>query len=396
MKRLASLLIALPLVLPLLLGGCASTPQHAPPPPLFADASFKPPSEPVGAQDLFTLSPAMRAYAHSPAFTAHLRSKGLERGLIDALYSKTDLKLEYDATRTRTASETYAARAGNCLSLVVMTAAFARELGMTVHFRSVLVDGTWSRDNGIYLVASHVNIALGHRKPDGMLYDETSEHELVVDFLPPPDASRLRSRQLDEDDIVTLYLNNRAAENLVLGKLDDAYWWARAAVAKNPPAAITYNTLGVIYQRHGDLVMAERAFRVALDREPESLVVMQNLGPLLAKTGRTAEAAELARRVASIEPVPPFEYFDKGMAALKAGDYDTARKLFEREVKRAPYYDEFHFWLAVTLLQLGDAKEAREQLTQAIDTSTKADNRQIYSAKLAHLRRQSANSVQVY
>lgn len=392
MKRLASLLIALPL----LLAGCAGMEQQHPTPPLFTDASFKPPSEPVGAQDLFTLSPAMRAYAHSPAFTAHLRSKGLERGLIDALYSKTDLKLEYDATRTRTASETYAARAGNCLSLVVMTAAFARELGMNVHFRSVLVDGTWSRDNGIYLVASHVNIALGHRKPDGILYDETSEHELVVDFLPPPDASRLRSRELDQNDLVTLFLNNRAAENLVLGKLDDAYWWARAAVATNPPNAITYNTLGVIYQRHGDLAMAERAFRVALDREPESLVVMQNLGPLLAQTGRTAEAAELARRVASIEPVPPFEYFDKGMAALKAGDYDTARKLFEREVKRAPYYDEFHFWLAVTLLQLGDAKEAREQLTQAIDTSTKADNRQLYSAKLAHLRRQSANSVQVY
>lgn len=393
MNRLASLLIALPL----LLAGCASVaPQHPAPPPLFADASFKPPSEPIGAQDLFTLSPAMRAYVHSPAFEAQLRSKGLERGLIDALYSKTDLKLEYDSSRTRTAAETYAARAGNCLSLVVMTAAFARELGMTVHFRSVMADETWSRDGGIYLVSSHVNIALGHRRPSSLLYDETSEHELVVDFLPPPDASRLRSRQLEQEDIVALYLNNRAAESLVQGKVDDAYWWARAAVATNPPNAIAYNTLGVIYQRHGDLAMAERALRTALEREPESIVVMQNLGPLLAATGRTAEAAEMARRVASIEPVPPFQYFDKGMVALKAGDYDAARKLFEREVKRAPYYDEFHFWLAVTLLRLGQAKEARDQLAQAIDTSTKSGNRQLYSAKLAHLRRQSANSVHLY
>lgn len=393
MKRLASLLI----VVPLLLAGCAGiAPQHPAPPPLFADASFKPPSEPIGAQNLFTLSPAMRAYIHSPAFEAHLRNKGLERGLIDALYSKTDLKLEYDSSRTRTAAETYAARAGNCLSLVVMTAAFARELGMTVHFRSVMADETWSRDGGIYLVASHVNIALGHRRASSLLYDETSEHELVVDFLPPPDASRLRSRQLEEEDIVALYLNNRAAESLVQGKIDDAYWWARAAVATNPPNAIAYNTLGVIYQRHGDLVMAERALRTALEREPESIVVMQNLGPLLAATGRKAEAAEMARRVASIEPVPPFQYFDKGMVALKQGDYDTARKLFEREVKRAPYYDEFHFWLAVALLRLGEAKAARDQLAQAIDTSTKSDTRQLYSAKLAHLRRQSANSVQLY
>lgn len=393
MKRLASLLI----VVPLLLAGCAGiAPQHPAPPPLFADASFKPPSEPIGAQNLFTLSPAMRAYIHSPAFEAHLRNKGLERGLIDALYSKTDLKLEYDSSRTRTAAETYAARAGNCLSLVVMTAAFARELGMTVHFRSVMADETWSRDGGIYLVASHVNIALGHRRASSLLYDETSEHELVVDFLPPPDASRLRSRQLEEEDIVALYLNNRAAESLVQGKIDDAYWWARAAVATNPPNAIAYNTLGVIYQRHGDLVMAERALRTALEREPESIVVMQNLGPLLAATGRTAEAAEMARRVASVEPVPPFQYFDKGMVALKQGDNDTARKLFEREVKRAPYYDEFHFWLAVALLRLGEAKAARDQLAQAIDTSTKSDTRQLYSAKLAHLRRQSANSVQLY
>ena len=392
MKRLASLLI----VLPLLLGGCASTPQLSAPPPLFADASFKPPSETIGAHNLFTLSPAMQAYLHSPAFEALLRSKGLERGLIDALYSKTDLKLEYDSSRTRTAAETYEARVGNCLSLVVMTAAFARELGMTVHFRSVLADETWSRDGGLYIIASHVNIALGHTRRSGMLYDESSEHELVVDFLPPPEASRFHTRQLEEDDIVALYLNNRAAESLVQGKIDDAYWWARAAVAMNPPNATTYNTLGVIYQRHGDLAMAERAFRTALEREPESVIVMHNLGPLLAQTGRTAEAAEMARRVASIEPVPPFHYFDKGMTALKAGDYDAARKLFEREIKRAPYYDEFHFWLAVTLLRLGDTKEARAQLALAIDTSTRTDTRQLYSAKLAHLKRQSANSVQMY
>jgi hypothetical protein len=55
-------------------------------------------------------------------------------------------------------------------------------------------------------------------------------------------------------------------------------------------------------------------------------------------------------------------------------------------VKRAPYYDEFHFWLAASLLQLGDTKMAREQLTLAMDTSTRKDTHNLYSAKLAHLR----------
>jgi hypothetical protein len=52
----------------------------------------------------------------------------------------------------------------------------------------------------------------------------------VVDFL--PDASRQALHAAaQEDEIVMMYQNNRAAEALVQGKLDDAYWWARAATA---------------------------------------------------------------------------------------------------------------------------------------------------------------------
>ena len=145
-----SLSLSVSLSTSLLLAGCASL-DHPPPPPsaLFADARFAPPSEPVGARDLFTLSPDMRAYLQSSAFTSRLRTKGMRHGLVDALYSKSDLKLEYESSITRTASQTYAARMGNCLSLVIMTAAFAKELGMPVRFQSVAVDDTWSRSAGL-------------------------------------------------------------------------------------------------------------------------------------------------------------------------------------------------------------------------------------------------------
>lgn len=386
MKRLLFLALCL------MLAACASVAPPPSPAPLFADAAFAPPSEPVGTADLFALSPAMRAYLHSPAFAAHLREKGPKQGLLDALYSKSDLRLEYDARTTRTAAGTYAARAGNCLSLVIMTAAFARELGMDVQFRSVTAEGTWTRESGLYLLSSHVNIALGRRAVPGR-YDADALHQLVVDFLPPPQAAHLRVRELDEGEIAALFLNNRAVETLVQDRIDDAYWWARAAVAANPRDVTAYNTLGVVYQRHGDAVMAERAWRAALARAPENLALLQNLAPLLAQQGRMAEARDIERRVASIEPVPPFHYFDQGLAALKEGDDDKARQLFERELKRAPYSDEFHFWLAVALLRLGDARQAREHLVLAVEHSARGDMRDVYSAKLAHLRRQGANGL---
>jgi Tfp pilus assembly protein PilF len=327
----------------------------------------------------------MRAYLHSPAFKTMLRQKGYDRGLVDALYAKGELKLEYDSTMTRTAAQAYAARAGNCLSLVIMTAAFAKELGMPVRYQSVEVDQSWSRNAGLYLASSHVNLSLGSRSA-GMFGRADAERLLTIDFLPPEDAGRYRTQPLDEDDIVAMYMNNRAAESLVRDRLDDAYWWARAAVARRPSLVMAYNTLGVVYQRHGDSAQAERVYRAALEREPKNVVVMQNLAPLLASLGKTAEAQALAQRIAQLEPNPPFRYFDQGMQALRGGDYRQAKELFAREVRRAPYYDEFHFWLAIACLRLGEASQAREQLALALDTSTRRDTRDLYSAKLAHLR----------
>ncbi|MCA1856896.1 tetratricopeptide repeat protein [Massilia oculi] len=385
MKRIA-VLLSLSLSL---LGGCASVQPPAAPPPLFADARFAPPSDKIGADDLFTLSPAMRAYLDSAAFTRQLRQQGQRHGLVNALYSKTDLKLEYESSRTRTAAETFADRSGNCLSLVIMTAAFAKELGMPVRFRSVDVDSTWSRTAGLYMASAHVNISLGSRRESG-LRSTDQDDMLLVDFIPQDEAARIRARELDEQDIVALYLNNRAAEMLVQERLDDAYWWARAAVAQRPGMVPALNTLAVIYQRHGDLALAEQTFRAALEREPENMTVMRNLQPVLATLGKQQEAQALAQRIASIEPFPPYYHFDKGMVALREGDYGKARELLEREVRRAPYNDEFRFWLGVAHLRLGDLKHAREQIAKAVDTSTRQETRQVYSAKLAHLRRVGA------
>jgi Flp pilus assembly protein TadD len=271
------------------------------------------------------------------------------------------------------------------MSLVIMTAAFAKELGMRVQYQNVMLEESWSRSGGLYVLSTHVNLVLGARLPN-LPYATATERALVVDFLPDPQADQRNTQPLDEEEIVMMFQNNRAAEALVQGKLDDAYWWAKAATSGNPRTALAYNTLGVVYERHDDMVMAERAYRAALMREPENVIALRNIEPVLLALGKTEEAKAIAQRVARIDPAPPFRDFNKGVTAYQQGNFDEARALFEREVRRAPYYDEFHFWLAVSLLRLGDVTEAREQLRLAADTSTKTDTRNIYNAKLAHLR----------
>jgi Tfp pilus assembly protein PilF len=372
----------------LLLSGCAApTPRGLPPlSQLFTDAEFGAPTERISADDVFTLSPAMLEYAHSSALARQMRTRGLEQGLLEALYKKGELKLDYDATMTRTAAQAFDARSGNCLSLVIMTAAFAKEFGIDVEYHTVLVDPSWSREGAFYFASSHVNLSLKVGKADRLRGVSATGQSLTVDFLGGSDLDHFHSLSLDEDSIVAMFMNNRAAEALAQDRLADAYWWARAAIERNPSLVIAYNTLGVIYQRHGNSAQAERVFKTALVREPENTTLLQNLVPVLAAIGKPGESLALADRMRSIEPNPPFHFFNLGRNALERGDLKAAKALFAREVKRAPYYHEFHFWLAVTNWRLGEAEAARDELRLAAETSTTRDNSRRYSAKLAHLR----------
>ena len=59
--------------------------------------------------------------------------------------------------------------------------------------------------------------------------------------------------------------------------------------------------------------------------------------------------------------------------------------MFAKEVERAPYYHEFHFWLALSYLGLGDYDKARKQLTLAMENSTTRSDHDLYAAKLDRL-----------
>src|SRR3546814_19470846 len=76
---------------------------------------------------------------------------------------RTRLHIDYDASTTHTAAETFETRSGNCLSLVILTAALARPLNIDARYRFVPRARTWTRTQGMVLQNGHVNIELSPR-----------------------------------------------------------------------------------------------------------------------------------------------------------------------------------------------------------------------------------------
>ena len=363
------------------LAACASTPPMPPADSLFHDELFEAPSAPIRPDDAMAVSAEMRRYLASKI------KSGVDRKqqLIDALYRKDELLLEYDAAFTRTAAQAFDARSGNCLALVMMTAAFAKELGLSVRYQSVLGDDSWDRAGDIYVSVGHVNLTLSDRPPQaGLGLMDTGQ--LTIDFVPPRNAQAVRARVIQEHTVVAMYLNNRAVESLTRGELSDAYWWAREAIRKDPQLTSAYITLAVVYrnQRHPEL--AEQALARVAAREPGNTKAMSNRVLVLRDLGRQTEAEALQQQLLQLDPHPPFSYFHEGMAALRERRFEAAKKLFIKEIDRAPYHHEFQFWLAVTYLELHDPGRATTHLTRAMEVSTTRKDHDLYAAKLGRLK----------
>ncbi len=373
---------SLALLVASLLAGCAAAPPAAPPDALLADRLFAPPQESVRSDDIFAMSDAMRRYLQVD-IARQLRTEGAQEGLVQALQQHAQLKLEYDAARTKNAAATFDSRTGNCLSLVIMTAAFAKELRLPVSYHSAYLEESWSRTGNLLVASGHVNVTIGRRTSDAKT--ERDRLPMTIDFLPPEEISGLRRKEIDEATVVAMYANNRAAEALADGRLDDAYAWAAESVRRDPAFTLAYNTLGVVYLHHGNLAEAERAFARVLAADAKDTRALANLAETYARQGRGADAEATRRRLAALEPYPPFHFFDLGLEAVRRDDWRTARELFAREVARADANHEFHFWLGVADWRLGDESAALRHLALAMDNSLTRDQHKLYATKLAWL-----------
>lgn len=370
-----------------LLGACNTPPKStvALPEQLFRDHQFKASTEPIRVDQLFEVSEEMRQFIRSQV-VPEIKRKSAQRALFDALYQQGHLRLRYDDSLTRNAAETFSANAGNCLSLVIMTAALAKEMNLIVQYQNVITPQNWSRSGDLYFATGHVNIVLGKKRfEQGRSYDQT--FWLTIDFLPPEDTAGQKTNELEEKTIIAMYMNNRAAEALARNQIDQAYWWVRAAIEADASFATAFNTLAVIYMRHQDNAAAHIAAQHARRLAPDNLNILANHIQILTSLGQTQEAAVLNQLLNKEQPIPPFHYFRLGLEEMHKRDFHAAKSYFLKELAGAPDYHEFHFWLGIAYYRLGEMKQAQAHLELAKEYSLNRKDFALYQAKLDTLKR---------
>jgi len=87
---------------------------------------FRAPTAKINPDEVFALSDEMSTYLRKEQIKSNILRNGLKQGLFEMISNNKSMRIEYDAEMTRNAAQTFSSRSGNCLSLVILTAAFAK------------------------------------------------------------------------------------------------------------------------------------------------------------------------------------------------------------------------------------------------------------------------------
>ena len=293
------------------------------------------------------------------------------RQLAHAIVGQSSFGLQYDET-TRTASETFRTRRGNCLSFSNMFVALARRAGLEADYQEVDVPPDWSFKDDAFVLNRHVDVLLDLGKG--------GEH--VVDFNMEDFRTTYKRRRISDARALAHFFNNMAVERMQAGDTASALLYFRRATGYDPLFSPAWTNLGILYGRKGHPDYAEAAYLQALKADAGDLVAMSNLANLYERLSDQERAALYRNRVRDHRQRNPYYRLQLAREAFLAKDYDVAILHLKYAVGKNKNEDQFCYLLGLSYLKKGDEPAARRWLSRAQEVAATDALKRRYSSKI--------------
>ena len=281
------------------------------------------------------------------------------------------VNLEYALTPTRTATETFDARLGNCLSFVNLFVTVGRERRLNPFFVEVEDYQRWNYQEGVVVSRGHI---VGGMYVDGEM--------ATYDFLPYRPKSYRDFEPISDLAATGHYYNNLGAEALMANDLDAAGKWLDIAVRLAPDFDKAINNRGVLLLRQDRVEEAARVYEEGLELHPENVPLMTNLVRAYQLLGEHDRAGVLLDTLEELDLASPFFYIYRGDAALAAGDPVLALDYMRRALRADSELPEVHVGLVRVYLSTGRMREAKHHVERALRLDATHEEARKYAALL--------------
>jgi Tfp pilus assembly protein PilF len=273
---------------------------------------------------------------------------------------------------------------GNCMSLAILTTAYAKLIGIDFAYRTVHTLPVFSKKAGIILSSSHVQT---------IIYDDTFVAEddyfylstpgIVVDYF--PSEGNRKGIKYSYKTFLAMYYKNLAADALVEKDLAKSFLYANTAYQYNANNTAVINLLAVIHRRAGDLKTAELIYKEGLKVGKPNISLLSNYIMLLKSQHRIEEATALQSQMNKLDDPNPYHSLGEAFIARKKGNTTQAEIHFKKALEKAPYLNQAYMGLYRIYAEQQKHDKAQVMLIKALEWTYELDERKLYKHKLYSL-----------
>jgi len=160
--------------------------------------------------------------------------------------------------KTLTTQQSLSTKSGNCLSLTLLTTAYANLAGVKVTYQLLDRNPIYNIDNNNLLVTSDHLRAVLHSSVNQNEDGFWSTSRIRIDYFQTDGLSYVDN--IDTGFQLSLFYSNLAVEKLSRRELDSAFSYAEKALSIHKSNSSALNTIGIVHRKRGDLAKAEEIF----------------------------------------------------------------------------------------------------------------------------------------
>jgi len=332
--------------------------------------------------DIFTLSQSQQSIILLAVKEKQDQGLKLHKALEAVLITKLSNFNYYGETYN--AETTMRLNSGNCMSLAVLTTAYAKFLGLKFSYREVDTLPVFEKENNLILSSSHVQTVIY----DADFVEDADTIYLqkpgvVIDYF--PSKNNRVGKAFDESTFVSMYYRNLAADALVDNDLSSAFMLAKKAHNYNKKNIEAINLLAVIHRRADDEKGAENIYQAGLQIEQSSLALISNYIMLLRKQHRFTEAQSYQDKLAQLDDPNPYHWLEQAYIAEQRHNNNKAIKYYQKALVNAPYLNQAYLGLYNIYRERGHFAKAKIILKKALEWTYEIEQHKQYKYKLYSL-----------
>jgi tetratricopeptide (TPR) repeat protein len=326
---------------------------------------------PITPAEIFALDADMRAFVRERLVGIRSSEARLRR-LLNGMQEQGLFSLSYDAGVTRTASDTFHTRTGNCLSFTVLFVTLAREAGLDARYQMVDIPPEWSTESDLILLSSHINA----------LIETDVSGDFVVDFNMAELKGNYDTRIVSDSYALGLFYSNLGVDALLAGDYSTSFTRFKAAIESYPRITGPWVNLGLLYARLGEYARAEATYLRALEIEPGNRSALTNLASVYAATGDHDKAAAYSEEVRRYQQRNPYYHYSLAQRAYEERRFRETLEHLRPALRRKRNEHQFHYLRALAHAELGEQRDAERSLAEAGARAELPELKARYATKL--------------